>query len=53
MQYCLDRSNVFLILTFGGMLLSIKYRSNTMPKMLSIHKIKPKMMEGFENLGVT
>jgi hypothetical protein len=32
MQYCLDRSNSFLILTFGGMSLSDKYRANIMPE---------------------
>jgi hypothetical protein len=53
MQYCLDRSNFFLILTFGGMLLSDNYISNTVPKMLSIYKINIETTEGFENVIVT
>ena len=39
MQYCLNRSNDFLILTFGGMLLSKKYISNTVPEMVFTYEI--------------
>jgi hypothetical protein len=53
MQDCLDRSKVFLILTFGGMLLSNNYISNTMPEMVSAYKIKILGTESFENLIVT
>jgi hypothetical protein len=53
MQDCLDRSNVFLILTFGGMSLSDNYISNTMPEMVSAYKIEIWIAERFENLIVT
>ena len=53
LQNCLDRSNIFLILTFGGMLLSNKCISNTMPEMDSAYKINFLLTESFENLIVT
>ena len=52
MQYCLDRSKVFLILTFGGMLLSTEYISNTMPEMISTYIIDVEISEGFNNVIV-
>jgi hypothetical protein len=53
MQNCLDRSNVFLILTFGGMSLSNNYISNTMPEMVSAYKINYAVTKTCENLIVT
>jgi hypothetical protein len=53
MQYCLDRSNFFLILTFGGMSLSDNYISNTMPELVSAYKINIEISEVFENVVVT
>lgn len=48
MQYCLNRSSDFLILTFGGMLLSKKYVSNTVPEMVFTYEISNQAPVGFK-----
>lgn len=48
MQYCLNRSSGFLILTFGGMLLSRKHISNTVPEMVFTYEISNQAPVGFK-----
>lgn len=50
MQYCLNSSSGFLILTFGGILLSIKYISNTVPEMIFTYEISTEILVGFKNV---